>query len=77
MIIIPDTSNNQGNDDPSNKEGVQVVNNSHNDNKDTMMSMSNGSELWDFKERTINDKDTNTVGNKNNQMHKIKDLYHW
>lgn len=77
MIIISDTSNNQGNDDPSNKEGVQVVNNSHNDNKDTMMSMSNGSELWDFKERTINDKDTNTVGNKNNQMHKIKDLYHW
>ena len=77
MIIIPDTSNNQGNDDPSNTEGVQVVNNSHNDNKDTMMSMSNGSELWDFKERTINDKDTNTVGNKNNQMHKIKDLYHW
>ena len=45
MIIISDTSNNQGNDDPSNKEGVQVVNNSHNDNKDTMMSMSNGSEL--------------------------------
>ena len=44
MIIIPDTSNNQGNADPS-KEGVQVVNNSHNDNKDTMMSMSNGSEL--------------------------------
>lgn len=44
MIIIPDTSNNQGNDDPS-KEGVQVVNNSHNDSKDTMMSMSNGSEL--------------------------------
>ena len=68
MIIIPDTSNNQGNDDLS-KEGVQVVNNSHNDSKDTMMSMSNGSELWDFKERTINDKNTNTVGNKNNQMH--------